>query len=165
MEKNIIASSSDSVVTSIFRTDDTFMSGIDYDDDASILSQTLGVGEYGLFVPRGFKLAPSRFWMPDSSKILSRGYVITRNVKLNISLKNGGEENYWIRYGDTSLFIFHTKEVFDEWLTNRNISRKRIDSLIKYSISFSDNMSNDSNIRGYTCTEIIGRTKKLSKEK
>jgi len=105
--------------------------------------------KYGLFIPHA---ESAKLSVPDESEFGEHGSALTRIAWKNF-VKKSWTKRYWIRYDEASLYIFRSKEDFDNWTADPNFSEKE-NRYIKHRFLFLDEMKKDVSIRYFKCTDI-----------
>lgn len=90
--------------------------------------------------------------LPDPASARACGSVLTRTSLRTLVLKKW-QRTFWVQYGPTSLYIFRSRDDFEDWLHNPYHTQKQRDYLIKLRVDFYDDLSRKS-VRGYKMTPI-----------
>jgi len=90
--------------------------------------------------------------LPSYEKITHSGTCLSRISLISLVIKRW-KSTFWITYGDRSLLFFRSQKHFDEWLTNKHLSRKERKSLIKLHINFVADFE-DEDVQGYQISKM-----------
>jgi len=95
--------------------------------------------------------------LPDPTAVHEFGSIHTRSSFRTILMKNW-RQTYWVRYGQSSLCIFRSKDDFEDWLLNPYHTQNQRDYLVKLRIDFFDEITKRNNIRGYKMTQVKSKS-------
>ena len=91
--------------------------------------------------------------LPEESDIGENGYASTRmSIKRKISKE--WRLIYYAVFNFSSLYIFRSKEDFEDWKENPYHNQEERNFLVKYQFNFLQEFMNDKKLKGYKQTEI-----------
>lgn len=90
--------------------------------------------------------------LPFYEKIKHSGTCLSRLSLMSLMIRRW-KPTFWIAYGDSSLLFFRSQKHFDDWLTNKYLSKKERTALVKLHVNFVTDFETD-NVQGYQVSRI-----------
>eukprot|EP00588_Corethron_pennatum_P010219 CAMPEP_0194275588 /NCGR_PEP_ID=MMETSP0169-20130528/8383_1 /TAXON_ID=218684 /ORGANISM="Corethron pennatum, Strain L29A3" /LENGTH=348 /DNA_ID=CAMNT_0039019083 /DNA_START=125 /DNA_END=1171 /DNA_ORIENTATION=+ len=78
---------------------------------------------------------PYNYFLPDKSKVISKGLVLGR-VSFMSMFRKKWRQLVWVRYTETQLLLFRNTDDYQVWITNNVITDKERNDLVKLKIDF-----------------------------
>lgn len=100
--------------------------------------------------------------LPDRTQLKQSGYTLGKVSSRMFSKK--WKEIFWLRFGDTTMLIFDSKDDCEEWLTDPLLTKRQRNNLIRREYVFYDKKAMINGVRGYRLSLLKGKTHKQTEK-
>lgn len=90
--------------------------------------------------------------LPSYEKVTHSGTCLGRFSLMSLMIRRW-KPIFWITYGERSLLFFRSQQHFEDWLTNKYLTKRERTSLVKLHVNFVTDFEND-DVRGYQVSRI-----------